>query len=129
MVKRYAAVMVVLAGLLIAATASAQGWRGQGRVAGKVTDESAKAMEGVAVKLFLPAGNGGMDVKTDKKGEWSAGGLNSGAWQIDFLKDGYESRRITVNVEQLTRMAAIEIVLKKAAPDPNQSEEVGAAVR
>jgi tetratricopeptide (TPR) repeat protein len=122
MMKRYAAamVMVTLTGLLVAATASAQGWRGQGRVAGKVTDESGKPMEAVTVKLFLPAGNGGMDVKTDKKGEWSAGGLNSGAWQLDFLKDGYEPRRLTVNVAQLEHMAAIEIVLKKAAPDANQ---------
>jgi len=119
MMKRTVAI-IVLAGLMAAAPAWAQGWRGQGRVAGKVTDEAGKPVEAATVKLFLPSGNGGMEVKTDKKGEWAAGGIGRGSWQIDFLKDGFEPRRVAVNVEELARMPPIEIVLKKAAADPNQ---------
>ena len=37
-----------------AGTASAQMWRGSGRIAGKVTDEANKPIEGVTVKL-VPA--------------------------------------------------------------------------
>jgi tetratricopeptide (TPR) repeat protein len=106
--------------LAFAATASAQAWRGQGRTWGKVSDESGRPIEGVTVKLFLPALNGGLEIKTSKKGDWSAGGLGSGAWQVDFIKDGYETRRITVDVQQMESKPAIEITLKKAAPDPNQ---------
>ena len=72
------------------------------------------------VKLFLPAGNGGFEVKTNKKGEWSAGGISSGAWQVDFVKAGFETRRVTVDVEQLSPKPPMDIVMKKAAPDANQ---------
>lgn len=120
MKKRYVTAAAALIVLALAATVAAQGWRGQGRVSGKVTDEADKPMEGVTVKLFLPSGNGGVDAKTNKKGEWAVAGISRGAWQVDFLKEGYEPRRISVNVEELARIPAIEIVMKKAAPDPNQ---------
>jgi tetratricopeptide (TPR) repeat protein len=115
-----AAVLAALAVVALAAVASAQTWRGQGRVAGRVNDEAGKPIEGVTVKLFLPAGNGGLEVKTGKRGDWSAGGISSGEWQIDFIKEGYETRRMTASVEQLAPGPPMEIVLKKAAPDPNQ---------
>jgi tetratricopeptide (TPR) repeat protein len=119
MIKRLVAVLAALV-LAFAATASAQAWRGQGHVGGKVTDEAGKPIEGVTVKLFLPSGSGGFDVKTGKNGEWAAGGIGSGGWQIDFIKNGYEPRRITVDVEQMNRLPMIPITLKKAAPDPNE---------
>jgi tetratricopeptide (TPR) repeat protein len=120
MVKRIAAILAVFLVLACAATASAQAWRGQGRMWGKVSDESGKPIEGVTVKAFLPALNGGLEIKTNKKGEWSAGGIGSGAWQVDFVKEGYDTRRITVDVQQMEAKPAIEIVLKKSAPDPNE---------
>lgn len=120
MVKRHVAAFAAVALLLSAAGATAQGWRGQGRVAGKVTDESKKPLEGVTVKLLLPGSSGGLDLKTDKKGEWVAGGIASGNWQIDFLKDGYESRRISVPVEETARVPSVQTVLAAVAVDPNQ---------
>jgi tetratricopeptide (TPR) repeat protein len=120
MLKKRVAVLTTAVVLAFVATAGAQTWRGQGRVAGKVTDEAGAPIEGVVVKLFLPAGNGGMEVKSNKKGEWSAGGISSGAWQVDFTKEGYETRRVTVDVEQLNPKPPMPIELKKAAPDPNQ---------
>lgn len=102
----------VVAILLMAAIASAQGWRGMGRVAGKVTDESGKPLAGVTVKLNLP-GAGGTEVKTDKKGEWTLGGIARGMWQIDFSLDTYEGRQISVMVQELSRIPPIEIVLKQ----------------
>lgn len=117
---RRISVFAAVAVLACAALAGAQSWRGQGRMAGKVSDEAGQPIEGVTVKLFLPAGNGGFEVKTNKKGDWSAGGITSGAWQVDFSKQGFETRRVTVDVEQLTPKPPMEIVMKKAAPDPNQ---------
>ena len=101
--------------ILIAAAsvATAQGWRGMGRIAGKVTDESGKPLEGVVVRLALPGATGGMEVKTNKKGEWAAGGLARGDWQIDFELPTYETRRITAPIAELTRSAPVEIVLKQ----------------
>lgn len=107
--KRITVVFVVL--LACAAVASAQSWRGMGRVAGKVTDESGKPLEGVTVKLTLP-GSGGTEVKTNKKGEWSIGGISRGSWQVDFDMPPYEPRRISVAVAELTRIPPVEISLK-----------------
>ena len=119
MFKRLVAAFAVVAFVVATGTASAQTWRGQGRMAGKVSDEAGEPIEGVMVKLFLPSGNGGFEVKTNKKGDWSAGGISSGAWQVDFSKAGFETRRVTVDVEQLSPKPPMDIVLKKAAPDAN----------
>lgn len=105
--------------LMVASAASAQAWRGQGRLAGKVTDEDKKPIEGVVVKLAMPAEKGAVETKTNAKGEWAAGGLGRGEWQVDFIKPGYETRNISAAVAEMTRMPTIEIVLKKAE-DPNE---------
>lgn len=105
--------------LLIATTASAQGWRGQGRAAGKVTDEAGKPIEGVVVKVALPAENAALEAKTNGKGEWAVAGIGSGTWQVDFTKPGYEARHISVSISEMNRMPPVEITLKKAE-DPNE---------
>jgi tetratricopeptide (TPR) repeat protein len=120
MVKRFVAAFAVLALVLVAATASAQMWRGTGRMAGRVVDEAGQPIEGVKVKLFLPAGNGGTEATSNKKGDWAVGGIGSGAWQVDFEKAGYETRRVTVDIEQMNPKPPMNIVMKKAAPDANQ---------
>jgi Flp pilus assembly protein TadD len=105
--------------LLVASAASAQSWRGQGRLAGKVTDEAGKPVEGVAVKLTLPSEGGAFETKTNAKGEWAVGGLGRGQWNIDFIKAGYEPRNISAPAADMTRMPPIEITLKRAE-DPNE---------
>ena len=103
--------LVVLILALSATVAMAQSWRGMGRMAGKVTDESGKPLEGVTVKLTLP-GSGGTELKSNKKGEWQIGGIARGAWQVDFEFPPYEPRRITVSVAELSRVPPVEISLK-----------------
>jgi len=105
--------------LLAASVAHAQGWRGMGRIAGKVTSEQGEPLESVVVKLELP-GSGGTEAKTNKKGEWAVGGIARGVWQIDFERDGYEPRRISVRIEELTRIPPVEIAMKAIPPDPNE---------
>jgi Tfp pilus assembly protein PilF len=111
--------LALLIALITPAGVHAQGWRGMGRMAGKVTDEQGKPIEGVTLKFELP-GSGGTQAKTDKKGEWALGGIAHGAWHVDFEKPGYEPVRITVPIEELTRIPPIPTTLKAAAPDPNQ---------
>jgi tetratricopeptide (TPR) repeat protein len=108
--------LVVLILALTASVAMAQSWRGMGRVAGKVTDEAGQPLEGVVVKLNLP-GSGGTEVKTNKKGEWSVGGIARGTWQIDFTKETYESRQISVTIQELSRIPPVEIAMKQNETD------------
>jgi tetratricopeptide (TPR) repeat protein len=105
--------------LVTAAPVDAQGWRGMGRMAGKVTDEQGRPIEGVTIQCNLP-GSGGTQAKTDKKGEWALGGIARGAWNVDFEKPGYDAAHITVTIEELARVPPIQTTLKRSAPDPNQ---------
>jgi tetratricopeptide (TPR) repeat protein len=112
-----------IAVLLVAAGAFAQEWRGMGRVGGKVVDENGKPVPGVTIKATLPrAGNRGPENTSNDRGDWAVGGIASGEWSLDFIKDGYETRSITVSVTQGSRLPPMEIRLEKAAaavPDPN----------
>ncbi|NQW04639.1 MAG: tetratricopeptide repeat protein [Acidobacteria bacterium] len=101
----------------------AQEWRGQGRLAGKVVDESGAPLEGVAIKVTLPSSEhrGPDDRTSNGKGDWSVGGIAGGNWALDFIKDGYETRSISVAVTEGRRMPGMSIMLKKAVVvvDPN----------
>ena len=116
----------VLLGLVLglAAPSAAQEWKGLGRVAGKVIDESGKPVEGVTIKAMMPASEnrGPSDSKTNSKGDWAIGGIAGGQWALDFVKEGYKTSSISVVVRESARILPMEIVLKKAAPvavDPN----------
>lgn len=113
--------------LLSAPTAAApvpQEWRGQGRLAGKVIDEAGEPLEGVTVKAVLPSSDnrGPNTVTTNKKGDWSIGGISRGNWDLDFTLDGYETRRVSASVVEGMRMPTMEITLKKevVVVDPNE---------
>ena len=113
--------------LLVGASelASAQEWRGSGRVGGFVLDDaSGQPLEGVVVKATLAtSGNRGPDQgKSKKNGEWAVGGVSRGDWAIDFSKEGYEPRSISVQISEGSRIPPMEIRLKKKAAeaaDPN----------
>ena len=117
--------LVILAACVSTTAAHAQDWRGIGRAGGKVVDdETGKPVEGVAIKAMLPRSEnrGPGEVKSNSKGEWAVGGLASGNWALDFVKDGYETRSISVPITEGGGRPPMEIRLKKkAAPpaDPN----------
>jgi hypothetical protein len=115
--QRAALSMLLL--VLVATLAAAQGWRGMGRAAGKVTDEEGKPLADVVIKLTLP-GAGGTEVKTNNKGEWAIGGIARGDWNVDFEKAGYDVLRISVSISEYSRIPPVETKLKKSAPDPNE---------
>lgn len=124
MTKSFKLLSLVIATLLLTTAASAQDWRGMGRVGGKVVDEdTGQPIADVTVKATLPAaGNRGPEVKSNSNGDWAVGGVAGGAWELDFAKEGYETRRITVQIQETGRIPPMEIKLKKKAappPDPN----------
>ena len=117
-------VLILVLALVTATTAQAQEWRGMGRVAGKVVDDSGAPIEGVAVKAMLArAGNRGPEVKSNRKGEWAVAGISYGEWALDFVKEGYETKNVSVSISEIARVPPMDIVMKKAAPaavDPNK---------
>ena len=122
--------LAVAAMFLVSSGAHAQEWRGMGRIGGKVVDEeTGQPIAGVLVKATMPAsGNRGpSDSKTNDKGEWALGGVANGEWALDFVKDGYETRSISVPVMGMGGRKPMEIKMKKkAAPPPDPNIEIKA---
>jgi tetratricopeptide (TPR) repeat protein len=117
---------IAFACLVVAAgSVSGQDWRGVGRLAGKVTDETGAPVEGATIKAHLVGSKGGPEAKTNSKGEWVLAGINGGQWQLDVAKTGYETRNLDVPVAEHSTNPPVTLSLKKSAAaavapaDPN----------
>lgn len=105
--------------LLVSSSVAAQDWRGMGRMNGTVKDDGGQPVEGVVVKVRRVGASGGLQATTNKKGEWVIAGIASGPWDLDFDKPGYETRKQSASIVELTRNPPVETTLKKTAADPN----------
>jgi tetratricopeptide (TPR) repeat protein len=93
--------------------AYSQGYKGKGRVKGVVTDGEGNPIDDVTVKLYCLNVKAGFETKTNKKGEWKGNWIRSGMWHIDFMKIGYEPKKISLRIKELSRNPDIEVVMKK----------------
>lgn len=112
----------------LALSLSSQATQGKGKMTGSVTDvDTGEPVEGVTVKLFCVKANAfhTKTPKTDAKGEWKAMFLRGGPWHLDYVKVGYETKKISFNVETAPgrRKPSIDITLKKIE-GPALEEEV-----
>lgn len=98
---------------LVAHFALPQGYRGKGRVRGFIFDEDGNPLEGVRIKLFSLGGKEGFETLTDAEGKWVAAWIRGGKWNIDFLKVGYEPKKISADISEVKRNPDIKIRLKK----------------
>src|SRR5262245_42856988 len=116
-VQSVVAAVIVVA---LAAPALAQS-RGQGHMRRVGQDKPGQPVEGVQVKAVKQGEKDALTDKTNKKGEWAINGIASGEWNLDFTKQGYETRSITVPFSENQRMPSMNIDLKKAVVklDPN----------
>jgi len=118
---------VSLIALLVAATASAQAWRGVGRLQGVVVDQDGKPVKGAKVILKSVKGSntGPAPVITDAKGKWAAGGLIGGQWNIDVEAEGFLLRQMSAQVSELERLSPPMKIQLEPAPveQPKPAEE------
>jgi Flp pilus assembly protein TadD len=105
--------------LFFTAVVAAQDWRGVGRLAGKVTDETGAPIEGVTVKAVRGESKAGTSAKTNKKGEFVINGINGGGWDVDFEKDGYEPSKKSAQLNERSTNPPMNVTLKKTVIDPN----------
>ncbi len=109
-------VLVALAG---ASSVLAQDWKGTGRIEGVVSDESGAPLANVTIKADLPERGGGTTLKSDKKGRWVLAAIAAGAWNLDFVAEGYETKMIGVRLPgESVRLPLVKVSLKKAGPPP-----------
>lgn len=125
------ALSATLLALLVAVTASAQAWRGTGRLSGKVVDQNGNPVKGAKVTIVTAKGtNGGPPpFTTDAKGNWVAGGLMGGQWLIDVEAEGFLVRKTNASVSEVERSKPMNIQLepkpveKPAEPEPQAAQE------
>ena len=117
--------LLMLACVLFAASAWAQS-KGNARVNGKILDDAGKPAAAVLVRAIKVGEQAPVEVKTNDKGEWKLEGLATGNWNFEFLKEGFEPQRMTLELEN--RNPAIDMKLTKAAAiDPNAELQAGMA--
>ena len=109
--KKIAFITIIL--VLSAGLVFSQGYRGQGRLKGKVTDEEGNPLSGVKVKLFSVRAQSGFELTTNAEGEWTANYIRGGGYNIDFLKAGYEPKSISTSIPEATNNPPVEVKLKK----------------
>jgi hypothetical protein len=123
-----------LLAILVAASASAQVWRGNGRMQGVVRDQSGKAIPGAKITVVLPkVGNVGPETITaDKNGRWAAGGLMGGTWNIDIQAEGFQPKSGTAQVSEINTLSAPIITVLEPKPveeaKPAAAEETREAI-
>lgn len=92
MCKRFSRTSIVwLIMISLATLASAQDWKGRGRVQGKVLYPDRNPFEGVKITLLHKGveGQGPEPFFTNKKGRWAYTGLAGGDWTVVLEADGY----------------------------------------
>lgn len=105
---------LILVLILISTVAFAQDWKGKGRVGGVVLTEDGEPIQGCKVILTssrFPSAN--IEIMTDNKGKWTASMLRGGAWNIDFVAEGYEVKKISTSISEVLRAKPIEVELKR----------------
>jgi len=110
---------LILLCVFLAASASAQS-KGNARINGKIVDqETKKPVPAVVVRALKVGESTPVEQKTNDKGEWRMEGLATGSWNFEFLKEGFDPQRMSLEITG--RNPAIDMELTKAAPavDPN----------
>lgn len=109
--KRFFAGLII--SVFISVPLCAQGYKGQGRITGVVTDQDGKPLPGVKVKLFSLKGQSGFETETDQDGQWKANYIRGGTWNLDFEKPGYMPKKLSAEVKEFGRNKPIEIRMEK----------------
>lgn len=111
--KKHRKIFLTLIFILIPIAALGQDWKGRGRLTGVVLTEDGVPIESCKVILSSPRFNASLEFLTDKKGEWKAAWIRGGEWDIDFVAEGYEMKKISTTVSEVLKGKPIEIRLKR----------------
>lgn len=121
--KRISTTAGLVVYLTVVALAAGQGWhQGKGRLEGTVTNMKGEPVAGATLALRLEGQ--GPDLKTDKKGHWAILGMNGGEWELDVSAPGYQPRKITVKVSEVTRIPPMAIQLEPEVQQQQAQQEV-----
>jgi tetratricopeptide (TPR) repeat protein len=123
MKARLILLILSIVSFLVVADLSAQtgAAKGRGRLKGTVTDENGKPIPDVTVKFSMARLETSFEVKSNDKGEWVANGVTGGNWNIDVMKEGYETKAISYQIQQTGYNKPVNLSLKRMAGAPAPS--------
>ena len=90
--------------------------KGKGRVVGKITDTAGNPIADVTVRFISERLQTQFEVKSKDSGSFTVTGMAGGAWNVDFIKEGYKDRKISIQVSELSYNQPIELQLEEATP-------------
>ena len=88
--------------------------KGKGRIRGTVTDASGAPVPDVTIRFASERRQTNFEVKGKGDGTFTVAGMAGGEWNVDFVKEGYKERKISIQVSELSYNKPIEIQLEKA---------------
>jgi Flp pilus assembly protein TadD len=103
--------------VLMAAPGAAQDWRGgKARIDGVVKNQKGEPIADCKVSLrWGKSSHGGPDLTTDKKGRWAIFGLVGGPWDVDFEAPGYQTKKISVELQEGGHNPTVDVQLEPQA--------------
>lgn len=115
MKKMFVTGMLALAMIIVTSAATVAQVRGIGRLNGVVVSEAGDPIVGVIVKAPLDGGNA-LEGNSNDQGRWALGGIGKGEWIVEFVKPGFESKRMRVVVQKESlNPEQIKVVMKSAS--------------
>lgn len=112
-------ILVALAVVVSFSFAAAAQIRGDGRINGKVIDEQGQAVADVSVRATKKGETQPVLSKTNNKGDFTVNQLGYGEWTVEFSKDGFETQRGTLTLDETSYDRRVDVKLAKAKVDPN----------
>lgn len=108
---------LLFAVVLVTAPGAAQDWRGgKARIDGVVKDTKGEPIADCKVALrWGRSSHGGPDLTTDKKGRWAIFGLVGGPWDVDFEAAGYQTKKISVDLQEGGHNPTVDLQLEPQA--------------
>ena len=97
--------------------------KGKGRVTGKITDTSGKPIADVTVRFISERLQTQFEVKSKDNGSFTVTGMAGGAWNVDFIKEGYKGRKISIQVSELSFNHPIELQMEAAVPQAEAQQK------
>jgi len=105
--------LIIVVLVLVNSASLSQKLRGKGVLRGTITDEEGNLIEGVTVKFVDTVSGTSFETKSDKEGYWSEKWIARGMYHLDFMKVGYETKKISIKVTELQKNEPVEVVLRK----------------
>lgn len=105
--------LAALAVIAAAAPGARAQSRGLGTLNGVITSEQGQPVESASVKVYLSGGDA-IETKTNDSGKWNLIGVGKGEFQVEFIKDGFATKRVKVVVDkEAMRTEPIKTAMKK----------------